>query len=114
VFLHKFGSELEDEKGIEEVVKIHLKEKEETCEKFESEVVSFKEELNKSNPHFKFEKSTKTLNDILSFQRSPFINTGLGYDKKQKTHEGHASTKLTKISEKENEEKSNRYDNILK
>jgi hypothetical protein len=36
--------------------------------------------LKKSNAQLKFEKSTVTLNEILSFQKSPFIKTGLGYD----------------------------------
>jgi hypothetical protein len=54
------------------------------------------------------------LDNILNFQRSPFIKTGLGYDKKQKTPKGDASTKVTKPSEKENEEKLKSYANILK
>jgi hypothetical protein len=106
--------QLEEAKGIEEAVKSQLKEKEETCEKLESEVVSLKEELKKSNAQLKFEKSTENLNDILSFQRSPFIKTGLGYDKKQKTPKGDASTKVTKPSKKENEENPKSYANILK
>jgi hypothetical protein len=71
--------------------------------------------LKNSNAQLKFEKRTGTLNEILSFQRSPFIKTGLGYDEKQKQkNEGDASTKVTKPSEKENEEKPKIYDNIFK
>jgi hypothetical protein len=62
----------------------------------------------------KFGKSTEILDNILSCQRSPFIKTCLGYDKKQKTPEGDASIKVTNPSEKENEEKSKSYANILK
>jgi hypothetical protein len=51
----------------------------------------------------KFGKSTEILDNILSYQRSPFIKTGLGYDEKQKTPKGDASTKVIKPSEKENE-----------
>jgi hypothetical protein len=57
-------------------MKFQLKEKEETCEKLELEVISLKDKLKKSNTWLKFEKSIETLNEILSFQMSPFINTG--------------------------------------
>ena len=39
---------------------------------------------------------------------------GLGYNEKQKTPEGDTSTKVTKPSEKENEEKPKFYANIFK
>ena len=48
------------------------------------------------NRSFKFGKSTEILYNILSFQRSPFIKTGLGYEEKQNTPEGDANTKVTK------------------
>jgi hypothetical protein len=76
--------QLEEEKMIEEVVRIQLKEKEENCEKIESETVSLRKELEKTtiklNRSLKFEKSTETLYNIINCQRSPFIKTGLGYD----------------------------------
>jgi hypothetical protein len=62
----------------------------------------------------KFGKMIEILDNIISYQRSPFIKTCLGYEKKQNTPEGDASTKVTKPSKKENEEKPNNYDNILK
>jgi hypothetical protein len=62
----------------------------------------------------KFGKSTKTLDNIISYQRSPFIKTYLGYDEKQNTPKGDASTKVTKPSEKENEENPKIYANIIK
>jgi hypothetical protein len=46
----------------------------------------------------KFKNITKTLNDILGFQRSPFIKNGLGYDENHNTLE----------------ENPKSYDNILK
>jgi hypothetical protein len=100
------------------VVRSQLKEKEENCEKLEAEIVSLRKELEKTidqlNRSLKFGKSTEILDNILSFQRSPFIKTGLGYDEKQKTPEGDASTKVTKPSKKENEENPKSYANILK
>jgi hypothetical protein len=66
-----------------------LKEKEENCEKLEAEIVSFRKELEKTTDHLNrslnFGKSTEMLDNIVSFQRSPFIKTGLGYNKKQNT-----------------------------
>jgi hypothetical protein len=62
----------------------------------------------------KFGKRIEILDNILSCQRSPFIKTGLGYDEKQKTPKEDVSTKVTKPSEKENEENTKRYANILK
>jgi hypothetical protein len=83
-----------------------VKEKEENCKKIEVEIVSLRKELEKTtnqlNRRLKFGKSTEILYDILNCQRSPFIKTGLYYDKKQKTPEGDVSTKVTKPSEKEN------------
>jgi hypothetical protein len=50
-----------------------------------------------------FGNITEILDNIVSFQRSPFINIGLGYDENQNTLEGDARTKVTKPSRKENE-----------
>jgi hypothetical protein len=89
------------------VVIIQLKEKEENCEKIEVEIVSLRKELEKTidqlNRIMNLGKSTEILDNILSFQRSTFIKTGLFYDEKQNTLEGDASTKVTKPSEKKNE-----------
>jgi hypothetical protein len=109
--------QLEEAKGIEEAVKSQLKEKEETCEKLESEVVSLKEKLKKSNTQLKFEKSTETLNEILSFQRSPFIKTGLGYDENQNTPEenpkSYANILKGSINNESNSRKGNDDQQIL-
>jgi hypothetical protein len=73
--------------------------------------------LDKIIDHFnrilKFGKSTKTLDNILSFQWSPFITKGIGCDEKQNTPKGDASINITKPSKKENEEKHKIYVNIL-
>jgi hypothetical protein len=111
-------TQLEKEKRIEEVVRIQLKEKEDNCQKIEDEIVSLRKELEKTtdqlNRSLKFGKNTEILYNIFSFQRSPFIKIGLGYDEKQKNLEGDASTKVTKALEKENDEKPNSYSNIIK
>jgi hypothetical protein len=52
------------------------------------------------NRRLKFGKSDGILDNILIYQRSPFIKIGFGYDKKQQTLKGEASTKVTKPSEK--------------
>jgi hypothetical protein len=91
-------TQLEEEKKIEEVVRIQLKEKEENYEKLEAEINSLRMEIEKTNNQFsrslKFGKRIEILHDILSYQMSPFIKTGLGYDIKQQTLEREASTKI--------------------
>jgi uncharacterized protein involved in exopolysaccharide biosynthesis len=95
-----------------------LKEKEENCKKLEVEIISLRKELEKTidrlNRILKFGKNTKILDNILSFQRSPFIKIGLGYDEKQKTPKGDENIKVAEPSKKEMEEKSKIYANILK
>jgi hypothetical protein len=111
-------TQLEEVKRIEEVVRIQLKENEQNCKKLEVEIVSLRKELEKTNDQLirtlKFGKSIEILDNILNFQSSPFIKTGLGYDKKQNAPKGDTTTKVTKPSEKENEEKPKIYANILK
>jgi hypothetical protein len=84
------------------VVRSQLQEKEEKYKKLEAEIVSLRKELEKTthqlNRSLNFGKSTEILDNILSCQRSPFIKTGLGYEKKQNTPERNASTKVTKPS----------------
>ena len=59
-------------------------------------------------------KNIETLNEIINYQSSPFIKIGLGYDEKQNTPEESANTNNTKPSEKDNEEDTKNYANILK
>jgi hypothetical protein len=85
-------TQLEEEKMIEKVVRSQLKENEENCKKLEAEIISLRKELEKTidqfNRSLKFEKSIEILDNILSFQRSPLIKTGLGYDEKKKYPRG--------------------------
>jgi hypothetical protein len=78
----------------------HLKEKEENCKQLEVETVSLRKELEKTidqlSRSLKFGRSIETLDNILNYQRSPFIKTCLGYHEKQNTLEEYANTKVTK------------------
>jgi hypothetical protein len=62
----------------------------------------------------KFQESIEKLDNILSFQRSPFINKSVGYDDKQNTIEGDVSIEVTKTLKRENKENPKSYDNIVK
>jgi hypothetical protein len=66
------------------------------------------------NKILNFGKCIGILDNILSFQRSSFIKTYLGYNNKQNTPEGDASIKVTEPTEKENEENTKSYANIIK
>jgi hypothetical protein len=84
------------------VVRIQLKEKEENCENLEAKIFFSRKKLQKTtnrlNRILKFGKSTKMLDNILSFQSSPFTNTCIFYDDKQNTTKGDASIKFTNPS----------------
>jgi hypothetical protein len=69
-------TQLEEEKRMEEVMKIHMMKKEEYCEKLEEEVISLRVEVDKLKKNL---KSSQVLENIISCQRSPFNKTGLGY-----------------------------------
>jgi hypothetical protein len=66
------------------VVRSQLKENEENCEKLEAKIVSLIKKLEKTTNQLSrslnFGKSNEILDNILSYQRSPFIKTGLGYE----------------------------------
>ena len=64
------------------------------------------------NRILKFEKSVKILYDIINCKRSPFIKTGLGYDKIHMTTKDYS--KATESPKKLNERKSKSYVNVLK
>jgi hypothetical protein len=108
--------QLEETRRIEEVVKIKLKEKEENCKNLEVEHVSLRKDLENStaqlNRSLKFEKSFKTLDHIIHFQRSSFIKMGLGYDKSYMTTK--EDPKAPGPSKKVNEEKYKSYVDALK
>jgi len=92
-------------------LKTQLKEKEEKIEKYEVEITSLKEELEKIvtqlNTNLNFEKSSVVLDEIIIYQKSPLIKTGLGYNNNQNTLEEDESSKSI-------EEKSKISRNVLK
>jgi hypothetical protein len=76
--------QIEEEKWIEEMVRVQRKKEEEICEYIESKIISLRNNLEKTtiklNRSLNFETSTEILDDIINFQRYPFINMGLEYD----------------------------------
>ena len=64
------------------------------------------------NITLKFEKSAKTLDHIINYQRSPFIKMVLGYDNTQMTTK--ENPKATGPSRKVNEEKYKSYVDVIK
>ena len=67
-----------------EEVKAQLLEQNKVSQAKEFEIISLKEEMNKIVAiNLKFKRSSSTLDDILSYQRSPLVKTGLGYDKEE-------------------------------
>jgi predicted nucleic acid-binding Zn-ribbon protein len=78
---------LEKAKGVEEVLKDQLDEKDKACQKPEMEVVELRKKAKQLEAHVKMR--TSILDEILECQRSPFDKTGLGYSKTMKeTEEG--------------------------
>lgn len=67
-----------------------LIEGEDHCERLKVEIVSFRNDLEKTNEQINqyqnFDNSTKILNDILSSQISPLIKTSQGYDEQSSTN----------------------------
>jgi hypothetical protein len=64
------------------------------------------------NISLKSEKSAKTLDHIINYQRSPFIKMVLGYDNTQMTTK--ENPKATGPSRKVNEEKYKSYVDVIK
>ena len=81
-------TQLEETKRVEEIMNLQLKEKENTNQKIEMEVVSLRKKIEKSKNHVKFNSSSVILDKILDCQRSPFDKSGLGYKKEEKKSEG--------------------------
>jgi hypothetical protein len=74
---------LEEVKKIKDILKQQLSEKKARCYTLEEEVVKTKKEMEKFKALYlqncPIIKASVELNDILSKQRSPFLNTSLGY-----------------------------------
>ena len=67
-----------------EEVKVQLLEQNKVRQEKEFEIIPLKEEMNKINcTNLKLKRNSSTLYDILSYQRSPLVKTGSGYDKEE-------------------------------
>jgi hypothetical protein len=97
-------TQIEEAKRIEELLKIQINEKEESCCKLEAEIVDLRKKVEKSN---KFLNSSRILDEILESQRSSCDKSGLGY-KGEDTH-AEAST-----SKKHEVNISNKEDTVAK
>jgi hypothetical protein len=75
-------TQIQEAKRIEELLKIQINEKEESCCKLEAEIVDLRKKAEKSN---KFLNSSRILDEILESQRSSCDKSGLGY-KGEYTH----------------------------
>ena len=82
--LHKEISKLkiylEEKNMIIDTLTYQLAEKEKHNEKLECEIVGVRKDLEKTKSlNLRFAKGSETLDEIIKMQRSPLINTGLGY-----------------------------------
>jgi hypothetical protein len=97
-------TQIEEAKRIEELLKIQINEKEESCCKLEAEIVDLRKKVEKSN---KFLNSSRILDEILESQRSPCNKSGLGY-KGEDTHAEASTSKKHEVSP------SKKEDNVAK
>jgi hypothetical protein len=96
--------QIEEAKRIEELLKIQINEKEESCCKLEAEIVDLRKKVEKSN---KFLNSSRILDEILESQRPPCDKSGLGY-KGEDTHDEASTSKKHEVSP------SKKEDNVTK
>jgi hypothetical protein len=92
--------QIEEAKRIEELLKIQLNEKEESCCKLEAEIVVLGKKVEKSN---KFLNSSQILDEILESQRSSCDESGLGY-KGEDTNDEERTSKKNEVSPSKKEE----------
>jgi hypothetical protein len=97
-------TQIEEAKRIEELLKIQINEKEESCCKLEAEIVDLRKKVEKSN---KFLNSSRILDEILESQRPPCDKSGLGY-KGEDTHVEASTSKKHEVSP------SKKEDNVAK
>jgi hypothetical protein len=98
-----FKTQIEEAKRVEELLKNHVNEKEESCHKLEAEVVDLRKKVEKSN---KFLNSSTILNEILDSQRSPNDKSGLGYNK-EATHLEASTSKKHEVSPSFSKDRNN-------
>jgi len=93
--------------------KTQLQKREEEAERLKDEVVGVNVYIKwlqtQQKTYDKFRKSNAVLDEILNYQRSPFIKTGLGYENNHKTLE-----KKTEINENVLESPNCSKDNNMK
>jgi hypothetical protein len=87
-------TQIEEAKRIEELLKIQINEKEESCCKLEAEIVDLRKKVEKSN---KFLNSSRILDEILESQRSSCDKSGLGY-KGEDTHVEASTSKKHEVN----------------
>jgi hypothetical protein len=97
-------TQIEEAKRIEELLKIQINEKEESCCKLEAEIVDLRKKVEKSN---KFLNSSRILDEILESQRSSCDKSGLGY-KGEDTHAEVSTSKKHEVN------LSKKEDNVAK
>jgi hypothetical protein len=83
-------TQIEEAKRIEELLKIQINEKEDSCCKLEAEIVDLRKKVEKSN---KFLNSSRILDEILECQRPSCDKSGLGYKGEDKHAEASTSKK---------------------
>jgi hypothetical protein len=97
-------TQIEKAKIIEELLKIQINEKEDSCCKLEAEIVDLRKKVEKSN---KFVNSSRILDFILEIQRPSCDKSGLGY-KGEDTYDEESTSKKHEVSP------SKKEDNIAK
>jgi len=97
--------ELEEAKKIEDTLRQQLSSKIKERERLEAGIVSIRKDLEKSqavcHQNMTYAKATNNLNNILDSQRSPLLNTGIGYDEsmsKNKYETTRTNLKLRSLS----------------
>eukprot|EP00253_Pinus_taeda_P016292 PITA_16292 len=96
---------LEEKNVIIDTLQFQLDEKEKFLEKLECEIVGLRKEIEKTKAlNFKFVKGSETLDKIINVQRSPLIETGLGYNGET----SQASTSKSYLDAARSEKKPNR------
>jgi hypothetical protein len=93
-------TQIEEAKRIEELLKIQINEKEESCCKLEAEIFDLRKKVEKSN---KFLNSSRILDEILESQRSSCDKSGLGY-KGEYTHAEASTSKKHEVNISKKEE----------
>jgi hypothetical protein len=84
------NTQIEEAKRIEELLRIQINEKEDSCCKLEAEIVDLRKKVEKSN---KFLNSSRILDEILKCQRYSCDKSGLGYKGEDKHVEASTSKK---------------------